>query len=63
MRYNTLYTLTDHEKIVLFHENILNREHYLKQSNLPLRNQHVHKKSKNYWKIKDFFWTSHMFKI
>lgn len=32
MRYNTLYTLTDHEKIVLFHENILNREHYLKQS-------------------------------
>ena len=22
----------DHEKIVLFHENILNREHYLKQS-------------------------------
>lgn len=25
------YNLTDHEKIVLFHENILSREHYLKQ--------------------------------
>lgn len=32
IRDNTLHTLTDHEKIVLFHENILNREHYLKQS-------------------------------
>lgn len=28
---NTPYTLTDHVKTVLFHENILNREHY-KQS-------------------------------
>lgn len=32
IRDNTLYTLTDHEKIVLFCENILNREHDLKQS-------------------------------
>lgn len=38
-----VHILTDHEKIVLFHENILNREHYHKQGILPVRNQYVHK--------------------
>lgn len=48
-----IHILNDHEKIVLFHENILNREHYHKQGILPLRNQYVHKEW-NYCKIKRF---------
>ena len=44
----------DHEKIALFHENILNREHYHKQGLLPLRNQYVHKVEIT-MKLRDFF--------